>query len=127
MRAQERGKAMKVLIVDDSKTTAKQLGQIIDELEGFEVIDIASNGAEALKLYKQLSPDIVCLDIVMPVMNGLQALRTLLQQDPQAKVVVISSIGGVGGKVVEALKLGAKSVISKPFEPQQVKEALESL
>ena len=118
---------MRVLLVDDSKTTAKQLGQIVNDIPNFEVVDIATNGAEALKLYKQHSPDIVCMDIVMPVMNGLQALRGMLSQDPNAKVVVISSVGGVGGKVVEALKLGAKSVISKPFEAEQIREVLEAL
>ncbi len=118
---------MKVLIVDDSKTTAKQLELIIEELSGFEVIATASTGIEALKLFKQLSPDIICMDIVMPVMDGLQALRAILKQDKEAKVVVISSVGGVGGKVVEALKFGAKSVLSKPFEPEQVREILEAL
>ncbi|MCP4606586.1 MAG: response regulator [Proteobacteria bacterium] len=116
---------MKILIVEDSKTAAQQLSQIISGLPGFEVIGIAGNGAEGLKLFKQLSPDIICMDIVMPVMDGLQSLRAILQQDSDAKVVVISSVGGVGGKVVEALKFGAKSVISKPFEPDQVREALE--
>jgi two-component system chemotaxis response regulator CheY len=118
---------MKVLIVEDSKTTAKQLKLIIDEFPGFEVIATASTGVEGIKLFKQLSPDIVCMDIVMPVMNGLQALRAILQQDSEAKVVVISSVGGVGGKVVEALKFGAKNVLSKPFEPEQIREILEAL
>ena len=118
---------MKFLLVDDSKVAAQQLGNIIKDVEGWEVVGTAGNGAEAIKLYAELKPDVVCMDIVMPVMDGLQALRTLLSRDPEAKVVVISSVGGVGDKVVEALKFGAKSVVSKPFEPEQVKEVLKSL
>ena len=118
---------MKVLLVEDSKTTAKQLGQIIEKMPGYEIIDIAVNGAEAVKLYNKYSPDIVCMDIVMPVMDGLQALRSILQEDSAAKVIVISSLGGVGDKVVEAIRIGAKSVISKPFTPEQIQDVLQSL
>jgi two-component system, chemotaxis family, chemotaxis protein CheY len=118
---------MKVLLVDDSKTTAKQLSQIIEKIPGYEIVDIAVNGAEAVKLYHKHNPDIVCMDIVMPVMDGLQALQSILQRDSAAKVIVISSLGGVGDKVVEAIRLGAKSVISKPFTPEQIQAALKSL
>ena len=118
---------MKVLLVDDSKTTAKQLKAIIEELPGYEVIDVGTNGAEAIKLYRRHAPDIVCMDIVMPILDGLQALRTIMQQDPSAKVVMISSVGGVESKAMDALKLGAKNVISKPFEPDQIREILSAL
>jgi two-component system, chemotaxis family, chemotaxis protein CheY len=118
---------MKVLLVEDSKTTAKQLTQIIEETSGYEIVDVAVNGAEALKLYSKYSPDIVLMDIVMPVMDGLQALQSIIHLDSAAKVIIISSLGGVGDKVVEAIKLGAKNVISKPFTPKQIKDALQSL
>lgn len=117
----------KVLLVDDSITTAKQLEQIISGFAGYEIVGHAKNGAEAVKLYKTLSPDVVCMDIVMPLMDGLQATRAILQFDQNAKVVMISSLGGVGDKVVEALKVGAKNVIAKPFEPEKIQATLEAL
>lgn len=117
----------KVLLVDDSITTAKQLEQIIGGFPGYEIVGHAKNGAEAVKLYKTLKPDIVCMDIVMPLMDGLQATRAILQSDKDAKVVMISSLGGVGDKVVEALKVGAKNVIAKPFEPEKIQSTLEAL
>ncbi|MCW5828300.1 MAG: response regulator [Deltaproteobacteria bacterium] len=119
--------AKRVLLVDDSVTTAKQLESIIVGLNGFEIVGHAKNGAEAVKMYKSLTPDIVCMDIVMPLMDGLQATRAILQLDQNAKVVMISSLGGVGDKVVEALKVGAKDVIAKPFEPEKIKQTLTSL
>ena len=117
----------KVLVVDDSLSVARQLTKIVDEIEDFDVIGHAKNGAEAVKLFKTLGPDIVFMDIVMPMMDGLQALRTLVRLDPEAKVVVISSMGGSGQKAEEALRLGAMNVVSKPFEPDKVKTILKRL
>jgi two-component system chemotaxis response regulator CheY len=65
------------------------------------------------------------MDIVMPMMDGLQSLRTLVRLDPQARVIVISSVGGVAQKVEEAIRLGARSVISKPFEQEKIRETLK--
>ncbi len=117
----------KVLIVDDSISVARQLTRVIDDLGGYEVVGHAKNGAEAIKLFKTLQPEMVLMDIVMPMMDGLQALRTLLKLDPEAKVVMVTSMGGVGAKVEEALRLGACSVISKPFEPDKIRLVLEKL
>lgn len=115
----------KVLVVDDSIAIARQLTKMVEGFGGYQVVGHAKNGAEAVKLFKTLSPDIVLLDIVMPMMDGLQSLRTLMRLDPDAKVVVISSVGGVGHKVEEAIRLGARSVVSKPFEEDKVKAVLE--
>lgn len=117
----------KVLVVDDSIAIARQLTKLVEGFGGYEVVGHAKNGAEAVKLFKNLQPDVVLMDIVMPMMDGIQSLRTLLRLDPDARVVMISSMGGVGAKVEEALRLGARSVISKPFEPEQVRSALEKL
>ena len=111
----------RVLVVDDSAITARQLAQIISELGDFEVVGHALNGAEGIKLYEELSPDVVCMDVVMPVMDGLQATRALLRLDPAAKVIVVSSVGGSRDTVVEATRLGAKSVIAKPFDDDTVR------
>lgn len=117
----------KVLLVDDSVTIAKQLQKIIDDSGIFEVVGHAKNGIEGINLYTSLRPDIVCMDIVMPEMDGLQAVRTLMSIDKEAKIVVISSVGGVGDKVMEAIKFGAKNVISKPFEPETIIGILKNL
>jgi len=115
----------KVLVVDDSIAIARQLTKMVEGFGEYTVVGHAKNGAEAVKLFKTLGPDIVLLDIVMPMMDGLQSLRTLMRLDPEAKVIVISSVGGVGQKVEEAIRLGARSVVSKPFEEDKVKAALE--
>ena len=115
----------KVLVVDDSIAIARQLTKMVEGFGGYQIVGHAKNGAEAVKLFKTLSPDVVLMDIVMPMMDGLQSLRTLMRLDPEAKVIVISSVGGVGQKVEEAIRLGAQCVISKPFEEEKVKSMLE--
>jgi len=67
------------------------------------------------------------MDIVMPMMDGIQSLRTLLRLDPSARVVMVSSLGGVGAKVEEAIRLGARAVISKPFESDRIRAVLDGL
>jgi two-component system chemotaxis response regulator CheY len=117
----------RVLVVDDSIAIARQLTGLVEGFGGYEVVGHARNGAEAIKLYKTLAPDVVLMDIVMPMMDGIQSLRTLLRLDPEAQVVMVSSMGGVGDKVEESLRLGAKSVIAKPFDPDQIRAALDKL
>lgn len=117
----------KVLLVDDSIAIARQLQKIVDETEGYEVAGHAKNGIEGIKMFMSLRPDIVFMDIVMPEMDGLQAIRSIKNLDKNAVIVVISSAGGVGDKVAEALKFGAVNVIPKPFEPQKVREILSSV
>ncbi|RLB58722.1 MAG: response regulator [Deltaproteobacteria bacterium] len=117
----------KILVVDDSIAVARQLGKVIEEFDDYEVIGHARDGAEAIKLYKTLNPDVVLMDIVMPMMDGIQSLRTLMRVDPQARVVMVSSVGGVGQKVEDALRLGARNVVSKPFEPEKIKSVLDKV
>ena len=116
-----------VLVVDDSIAVARQLEKIINSDDEFEVVGQGRNGAEAIKLCQQLKPDIVCMDMNMPVMDGLTALRNLMQLTPDLKVIMITSLGGVGDKFTEALRLGAKEVISKPFEKDNVLAMLKRL
>lgn len=117
----------RVLIVDDSISVARQLEKIIAGAGEFEVVGHAKNGAEAIKMHQTQKPEIVCMDMNMPVMDGLTALRTLVAIDRQVKVVMVTSLGGVGDKFTEAMKLGARNVISKPFEPERVIEILRGL
>ncbi len=117
----------KVLIVDDSVAIARKLTKLVESLGEYEVVGHAKNGAEAIKLFKTLEPEMVLMDIIMPMMDGIQSLRTLLKIDPTAKVVMVTSMGGVGSKVQEALRLGARSIISKPFEADKIRFVLERL
>lgn len=117
----------RVLIVDDSVTVGRQLERIVTSTGEFEVIGTAKNGAEALQAHQSGQPDIVCMDLNMPVMDGLTALRSLVAMDQGVKVVMVTSLGGVGDKFSEAMKLGAKNVISKPFEADDVLRILREL
>ena len=117
----------RVLIVDDSIAVSRQLEKIVASSEEFEVVGQGRNGAEAIKLCQQLKPDIVCMDMNMPVMDGLTALRTLMQLMPDLQVIMVTSLGGVGDKYAESIRLGAKDVISKPFEKESVLEQLRKL
>jgi len=117
----------KVLIVDDSLSVARQLEKIISESGDFICVGHAKNGAEAIKMNHTEDPEIICLDMNMPGMDGLTALRSLSVMDKEVKVVMITSLGGVGDKFTEALKLGAKNVISKPFEADNILRVLREL
>lgn len=117
----------KILLVDDSGVATKVLESIIRGFEGYEIVGRAKNGAEGVKLYGELHPDVVLMDIVMPVMDGLKATQSILLIDQRAKVVVISSVGGARDTVVAALRLGAKSVIAKPYEAEAVRTVLDRL
>ena len=116
-----------VLVVDDSMTVAKQLAKILDESGRFKVVAHATDGLTAVKEFKTHSPDIVCMDVVMPNLDGVQALRMLKQIKPDSKIIMISSVGGVAEKVKECLQAGATNVISKPFDAKKVLEVLDSL
>ncbi|SNB45577.1 response regulator [Geobacter sp. DSM 9736] len=117
----------KVLIVDDSISVARQLEKIICDSGEFEVAGHGKNGLEAIKLHQTLHPDIICMDMNMPQMDGITALRSLVALDREVKVVMITSLGGVGDKFTECMKLGARSVISKPFEAENVLSILRTL
>ena len=104
----------KVLIVDDSRLVRLTIKTILDEAEGIEVVGEAENGREGVDLAKELNPDVVTLDIEMPVMNGIECLRRLRIVSP-AKVIVLSSLTHPASpKAVEARLVGADAVIGKP-------------
>jgi two-component system chemotaxis response regulator CheY len=117
----------KVLVVDDSLSVARQLEKIIADSGDFTCVGHAKNGAEAIKMNHTENPDIICMDMNMPGMDGLTALRSLVVLDKDVKVVMVTSLGGVGDKFTEALKLGAKNVISKPFGAEIVLQILREL
>lgn len=116
---------IKILIVDDSKTSRKMLRGILEDA-GMEVIGEAANGQEALKLYTSLKPDVVTLDITMPVMDGINALKELMALDRTARAVMVTA-AGQKGNVVEALKIGAKEFVTKPYEVDLIIDVIKKV
>lgn len=114
-----------VLIVDDSALIRKILSHIVENM-GYVVVAEASNGAEGVEAYEKYHPDVITLDITMPVMDGLEALSKIMQSDKKAKAIIITA-AGQQSKVIQALKLGAERFLMKPFNPEEVKKALEEL
>lgn len=104
----------KILIVDDSRLVRLTIRNILRRAEGFEVVGEAENGREGVDMARELNPDVVTLDIEMPVMNGIECLRRLRILSP-AKVIVLSSLTHPASpKAVEARLVGADAVIGKP-------------
>jgi len=117
----------RVLVVDDSSIVARQLTKILEESGRYQVMGHAPDGFSAVKRFKEENPDIVCLDVVMPNLDGIQALRLIRQVRANAVVVMISSMAGVADKVAECLKAGATSVVQKPFDAKRVLEVLDAV
>lgn len=117
----------RVLLVDDSAASMRLLDKLFSDASRFEIIGRAVNGAEAVKLYQMLNPDLVVMDVIMPVMDGIQALRVIKHLDSNARVLIISSVAGDAHKAAELLRLGARGLITKPFDPQQVLSLIDSI
>jgi len=117
-----------VLIVDDLYFIRISIREILDK-ERIPVVGEAENGIEALKLYEELKPDIVLLDITMPLMDGLTALQVLKSKCPEAKVVMCSALGQQK-YIIKAIQLGALDFVVKPFKPERlvnsIKKAFET-
>jgi two-component system chemotaxis response regulator CheY len=113
----------RLLIVDDAVIMRMRIRDIASEA-GWEIAGEATNGQEAVVRYKELGPDLVTLDIVMPTMDGVEALREIRQVDPQARVVMVSAVDQ-REKLTECIRLGAKDFIVKPFDKATLKGAFE--
>lgn len=115
----------RILITDDALFMRVTLKNILTT-GGYEVVGEAQNGAEAVRLYNSLKPDLVTMDITMPEMDGLAALKAIRDGDPNARVVMVTAMGQKN-LVVEAIQGGAKDFIVKPFQPDRVIEAVKKL
>lgn len=113
----------KILIVDDSRTSRNILKGIL-ESAGHEVVGEAVNGEEGYLKYKELKPDLVTMDITMPTMDGIEALK-LIKRDEAAKVVMITA-AGQKEKMMDALKYGAAEFLTKPFNDAEVVKVIEN-
>jgi two-component system chemotaxis response regulator CheY len=112
-----------VLIADDAAFMRMMLKNVLTEA-GYEVVGEAENGAVAVTRYRELSPDLTTMDITMPEMDGLAALKEIRAGDPAARVVMCSAMGQQS-MVIESIQAGAKDFIVKPFQPDRVLEAVQ--
>ncbi|KYP82114.1 response regulator [Ferroacidibacillus organovorans] len=112
-----------VLVVDDAAFMRMMVKEILTK-NGFQVIGEANDGAQAVERYKELRPDLVTMDITMPEMDGIQALREIKSFDPAAKVIMCSAMGQQA-MVIEAIQAGARDFIVKPFQAERVVEAVK--
>ena len=115
----------RVLLVDDAAFMRIKMKQVLVGL-GHEVIGEAGNGAEAVEQYSKLKPDAVMMDITMPDMDGLTALKKIREVNPKAVVIMVSAMGQQSF-VLEAVQAGAKDFIVKPFEVERVRKVMDSL
>ncbi|MFK4998002.1 response regulator [Bacillus sp. N9] len=115
--------ANKILIVDDAAFMRMMIKDILTK-NGFEVVGEAADGAEAVEKYKELNPDLVTMDITMPEMDGVSALKEIKTFDPEAKIIMCSAMGQQA-MVIDAIQAGAKDFIVKPFQAERVIEAIQ--
>ena len=112
----------KVLVVDDASFMRMRMTKLLTE-NGYEVEE-AENGAEAVAKYQDSKPDLVLMDITMPVMDGIEAVKKIKEADADANIIMCSAIGQQA-MVIEALKAGAKDFIVKPFQADRIIESIE--
>lgn len=112
-----------VLICDDAIFMRTMIGDILRQA-GFDVVGEAGNGRDAVDKYRELRPDFVTMDIVMPDMGGIDAVREIVEEDPRARILMCSAMGQQA-LVVEAIQAGARDFVVKPFQPSRVLEAVQ--
>ena len=115
----------KILIVDDSRTSRKILRGIL-EGAGHEIVAEAVDGQDGVDKYSEFSPQVVTMDITMPVMDGLEALRIIKENDKNAKVIMVTA-AGQQNKMMDAIKLGASEFVTKPFDADSILKMVEKL
>ncbi|WP_054958678.1 response regulator [Paenibacillus dakarensis] len=114
--------ANRILIVDDAAFMRMMIRDILTK-NGFEVVGEAQDGAQAIEKFKEVRPDLITMDITMPEMDGIAALKEIKKVDPNAKVIMCSAMGQQA-MVIDAIQAGAKDFIVKPFQSDRVIEAI---
>ena len=112
-----------VLVCDDAVFMRTMLADILTQA-GFAVIGQAKTGAEAVEKYRELRPDLVTMDIVMPDMGGIEAVKQIMQEYPDSRILMCSAMGQQS-LVIEAIQAGARDFVVKPFQPSRVLEAVQ--
>ncbi|WP_291632448.1 response regulator [Clostridium sp.] len=115
----------RVLIVDDAAFMRMMIKDILEK-NGFEVVGEANNGIKAVELYKAEKPDVVTMDITMPDMDGIEAVKVIKAFDPAAKIIMCSAMGQQS-MVMDAIRAGARDFIVKPFQADRVLEAIKKV
>jgi two-component system chemotaxis response regulator CheY len=116
------GTAIRVMAVDDSPITRKMIKKAL-EPEGFEIIGEAGNGRDAVELYQKTKPDVITMDITMPIMDGLQAAQAIKKQNPAQKIIMLSAMSD-NDIVAEARGWGIVHFCAKPFKPEEIVEKI---
>ncbi|ONI46348.1 two-component system response regulator [Candidatus Epulonipiscium fishelsonii] len=114
-----------ILVVDDAAFMRMMIKDILSK-NGYNVVGEGENGVKAIEKYKELKPDLVLMDITMPEMDGIQALKEIRAFDPAAKIVMCSAMGQQG-MVIEAIQSGARDFIVKPFQADRILEAVKKV
>lgn len=117
--------AATVLIVDDAMFMRRMLADILQK-GGYQILGEGASGKEAVEKYKELKPDLVTMDIIMPDMSGIEAVKEIKKTDPKAKILIVSAMGQQA-LVMEAIQAGALDFVVKPFQPSRVLEAIERI
>ena len=112
-----------VLVCDDALFMRTMVKDILTQA-GFTVIGEAENGQQAVEQYRTLRPDLVTMDIIMPELGGIEAVKEIMKVDPQARILMCSAMGQQA-LVLEAIQAGAKDFVVKPFQPSRVLEAVQ--
>ncbi|MFA6988908.1 MAG: response regulator [Candidatus Gastranaerophilaceae bacterium] len=115
----------KVLVCDDAAFMRMMLKDILTK-NGYDVVGEAANGNEAIQKYEELQPDIVTMDITMPLCDGIQALKTIIAKDAGAKIIMCSAMGQQA-MVIESIQSGAKDFIVKPFQADRVIDSISKV
>lgn len=114
--------SQRILVVDDAAFMRMMVKDILTK-NGFEVVGEAENGMVAIEKYKELKPDLVTMDITMPEMDGIKAVKEIKEIDASARIIMCSAMGQQA-MVIDAIQAGAKDFIVKPFQPDRVIEAV---
>ena len=118
---------LSILLVDDSRSVLAQLEGLLGDVDGTDVVGMARDGGEAIRMVSELHPDLVLMDIVMPRMDGMAALRVIRTNHPGVQVAMISSVGGTASRAEERFRLGAVQVIGKPLDERILESLVESV